>query len=252
MIHFVTHYQQISESEKEKILEICLNFHQYRPLELLKLLFLSAKKIHPNCKMSVLTNHSTPPLELPEEVNIIRYPYDKYGNRLAEMLSIRQFLKENPNNSNLAIVDFDMLIQESLSPLFERNFDICLSKRETRNIQHIPINLGFIGIKQGRASIAAKFFGAIIDQILPFPDLFYWGGSQLAVQKLFFHQLLKNPEIKRITYQGIQILLISEDYNYSPENSIIDTFFPHKKIIHFKGPKKKWMENYWNNHLKSK
>lgn len=253
MIHFITHYQTLSSTEKEKILTITDTFSDFSPFLLMNLMMMSARKFHPGCKITLLTNEKSDIEGLCEEVEIVRYPFDKFGNRIAEMLSIQRYLAENPYNPNTLIVDFDILFQSAITSLFDAHFDLFFVRRETGGTKFPPVNMGVVGIKEDCAKSAAKFFQKIVDQILPFPDLCIWGGSQLAIQKLLFHHLHHQNSPNRVHFQGVELYFGNDCYNYSPtqEELNLKKQVIGKKILHFKGELKKQMPLYYNLFIKS-
>lgn len=251
-LHFLTYYQKLSEHEVDIINKIIPTFFMHEPLKLMNLMFGSVKLSHPDSKMTLLTNQSTAIESLDEEVEVIRYPYDRLGNRLAEQLSIHQFLKEYQGCSALIFLDYDMLVQESLESVFDKEFDLFLVRRPTKMSTKPPINMGVVGVQQNRYKQAARFFSTIISQIIPFKELHEWGGSQLAVQKMLFEYFYRRRPQEYINYKGLLIRLVSDAYNYTPKQKDCGLFFPNKKLIHFKGGKKAYMSDYWENYLKPK
>ncbi|MEC7839885.1 MAG: hypothetical protein VX777_07580 [Chlamydiota bacterium] len=242
MLTFVTHYEQLSDEDKEKILDRCDTFMHWNPLKLIELSFSSIKKYHPNSRTIVITNLKSK-VSLSSDIEVIRFPTDKYENRLSQMVATLAFLKEWKEFSHLIFHDFDMLFQRNIESIFDGKNDIYLVKRGGPLTKKAPVNMGLVGIDQASISQAIRFYHKIINQMLTFPDYHIWTGSQISVHKLLYHELLQHPNAKEVVYDKIKFSFLPEEYNFTPEGNFEERRYQ-EAVLHFKGQRKPQMINY--------
>jgi len=249
MITFVAHYEKLNEKDTSKILNICDSFMHWNPIALIELTFASIRKTHPNCRKILITNDTTE-IDLSPDIEIMRFPTDKYENRLSQMIATLHFLRAWNELSHIIFHDFDMLFQSNIESIFDGKHDIYFALRGKVLSYQAPINMGLVAIDQSSIPQAIRFYDKIINQMLTFPHLHIWGGSQISVHKLLFHKLLENPKSKETIWDGIRFSFLPQNYNFTSKGYFKDHFYEGKHILHFKGQRKPQMLLYWNKYLK--
>lgn len=202
----------------------------------IQILFASAQKHHPDCKCVILTDRSTP-FSLP----VIRFDLDPSKPALMRLKAQIEFLKQSKEGP-IVFLDYDMIIQENLLKI--ENFDLALSYR---NSPETPINGGFLFVRDiPKALLFLNKVHALYER--KYTGLWnIWGGAQRCLIETIGYENFQRRESDIINVEGCNILLLPADtYNYSTENDQMDGFYPDKKILHFKGNRKKEMISYWN------
>lgn len=250
MITFVTHYQKLKQNEKEKISSLCREFSETEPDTYIRCLFESCRLSNPGSRFVLLTDYESQ-FDLPKEVEIQRMRLDRFKLRYAETFGQMQFMQDFTDKSHLVLIDFDMLVQKPIEELFKKGYDLFLTIRKYP--PWIPVNMGVCFINEGGAKAAAKLFNLILIRMLSLPeDKLIWGGSQLAVWSIIQKEYFAlSPTNKIIHIDDIRIGLVPADmYNFSTENSEMDGHYPDKYLLHFKGGRKKYMQPYFEKHIR--
>lgn len=215
--------------------------------------FQSIKRCHPRSKLILLTDLNTP-VEIMEGVEVIRYDVDPEQPAYMRLIAQQQFLKTATASEPIVFCDYDLLFQESIEPLFKENFDLALIYRKSfeGGLHPAPINGGFIGIHPEGFTKAINFLETVHSCYLEnYSEYKEWGGFQSSLNKLLVPKKVHNAFPNHLIYEGAEIALLpSSEYNYAIEaqGEWVD-FKPDKKILHFKGPRKEVMANYWNDYL---
>ncbi len=149
----------------------------------------------------------------------------------------------------LVLLDSDILLNGSLRPLFDEDFDVAVTWRP---IKDMPLNGGLLVLHNRRPAVSKSFFAKFART---YRERFAsggnaaWYGDQLALQEcvgLDRHQLAKQTVVER---DGCRIrLLPCEQYNFSPDNRLdaIADGLPDKLVVHFKGARKSLMQPFWD------
>ena len=244
-LNFITHYIALSKYEIQNIKRITPTFLDYPPENLMRILFKSIDRINPNANKFILTDLETP-LSHFENVTVKRYPRKK-GVISSQISAYMNFMKEWDRNDPIVFIDWDMILQRDLTPLFSDACDIMLTCREIRNDQ-TPINTGIIIIPVNSSLKIYDLFEDILNELRDNPEYIAteWVGDQLFLSNLL-KDVLEEKTSGVFDYKGLKIKILDcNEYNFTPLYSSEKRFYPDKFIVHFKGLRKTWMIDYWN------
>jgi hypothetical protein len=213
--------------------------------------FQSAALFHPGCRRVILTDDTTAFPGLPSDVELVRRPIDATKVMYERMVSELQFMREHGRDGDLLFIDADMLINGPLDSLFARDHDLGLTYR---NKPDMPINGGLIAVARHGRAAAQAFFGRVVDVMQTrYSHTLGWFCDQYAIiDTIDRERFEQRPSSDLIDVDGIRIAFWPCDtHNYSPSNALRNILFRHarRKIIHFKGPRKRLMRPYWEAHL---
>ncbi len=212
--------------------------------------FQSAALFHPDCRRVILTDDATAFPGLPSDVEVIRRPLDPTKVMYERMVSELEFIRERGRDSDLLFIDADMLINGPLESLFARDLDLGLTYRDQ---QDMPINGGLIAVAQHGHAAAQAFFGRVVDVMrTKYSHTLGWYCDQYAIIDTIGPERFERRPSDLIDVDGLRIALWPCDtHNYSPRNRWRNILLrdSRRKIIHFKGPRKRLMRPYWEVHL---
>ena len=249
MITFVTFHADILEEDIEANTPLDQNnFYDYQ--ETINLMFQSVDKFHNQSKKVILTNLETNLSFLPVDIKVKRYPIDSREIMLSRLVSQLDFLRNHDFESNVVLLDSDILINENLESLFDNEFDLALTIRDD---QEMPINGGIIYISKKNPEPVINFFEKLyVLYTEKYQEKSQWWGDQYALADVIGYKENTQFESGIIEIDNIKVLLLPcEIYNFSPNyESNLDVYeLKDKKILHFKGPRKQYMSVYWQNYL---
>jgi hypothetical protein len=249
---FVVYHTQLPEESVKTILEytpsLKQNENEWRKAlpqynVYLKLLFTSARRFHPDCKLVVLTDASTP-FDLPKDIEIKRLDVDAARPAYMRFLAQIDYLKHADEEHHVLFMDYDMIIQDDLSGIFDHFFDIAFTYRNHKKREH-PFNGGLIIVPNNRLKQGQLFLErvkAIYDK--NYTDKFQiWGGLQRSLRDTVGPENFFSRQSDVLIIDGIKILLLDADvYNFSTETDDMSGSYPDKKILHYKGNRKQYMK----------
>lgn len=253
MITFASFHATLTPSVMKQIKSVASSFLYYEPDMFLNTMFDSAELFNPGCKKVVLTDLNTP-ISLPPEIEIHRFNVNPSELKYAIVKSRIEYLKKSGGSSHIIFLDSDILIQANLASTFQQEFDVAVSYREDKNLP--PINCGVMMVHQKGCEAGQRFFEKVYqtiqNQTYSFKHL--WHSEQLAISAMIGKQNMLERKSDLLIVEGIRILLLPcHSYNYSPPTSQpINAYIPNKKLVHFKGLRKIFMQAYWENFLKNK
>ena len=211
----------------------------------------SCRARHPGCRRVVLTDSSTP---FPADAGYEVFRVD--GLDPARLMFSRshawtRFLERA--DSHVVYLDGDMLIQEDLEPLFEREFDAGLTYRD--GVPNWPINAGIQFFHRRRLDRGVAF---LRDCLRLFETRYQasaaWGGDQDALRDMIVGADVSRTDthLWRST-EGYDLLLLPcARYNFSTQAEKMPGPYPGIPVLHFKGKRKDDMLPYWRQHLAQK
>lgn len=249
-MHFVTFH--IDPAQENIHPNTTLQTNQY--LNMIDLMFRSARIFHPACDQTVISNRQTN-LSIPKSEFKVFYTEARPTSMMLDRTKAQtDFLESYGFDKPVAFIDSDILLNGNLGSLFQsRDFDIALTFRESKDM---PINGGLILVNNQRPDRAKKFFR---DFYKTYVDKFSaeesWYGDQLAIIELIGKENFYNRKDDLIEANGLKILLLPcETYNFSPRasNNAVADGLPGKFVIHFKGQRKFLMQIFWDAFLDSK
>ncbi len=233
-----------------------INYHLSKQLRnqyhvLIDLMFRSAKLFHPKCRRVVLSDEESDFDYLDSSVQIFRNQFESGApmmfNRLTSQIS---YVKQYGASTNLVTLDSDILINGDVEALFDEDFDIGLTYRSRDDM---PINWGVMFISCRNSEKVIGFLEKILEvyRAKYFTSEDFW-CDQYALMDVVEKERFSSRGSDWLDIEGVKIkLLPCEIYNHSPENEAQEFIKPlvNEKIIHFKGARKRFVEDYWNAYL---
>lgn len=251
MITFTTFHVDINKDAiKEDTPLDKNNFYNYQLA--LNLMFKSAGYFHPNCRKVVLSNLNTDLSYLSTDVEVYRYEFDLQQIMYSRLLCQLQFLQHHDFQTDVIFLDSDIIINSNLEDIFaKQDFDLALTFRK---FPIMPINGGIIYISKQHKNLVIDFFQKVLNiyQNKYLENAQWWGDQYALAETIGYHNLQNIASDFKLDLEGVNIRLLDCDtYNFSPDYmNDLDVFCPlNQRVIHFKGPRKKFMELYWNYHF---
>ncbi len=244
MLSYVSFHVALSRGTANEIQAFNPSWSAYEPERCIPLMFASAEQADPGCRKVVLTDRETPfPAASPFEV--IRLDLDPEDLMPSRCEAYATFLEGA--DGHVAIDDSDLLVAESLAPIFASQFDVGLTFRDHEDM---PINVGVNFAHGSRLGRAARFHLRTREVLLgEFGSFKQWRGTQYAMSRLVDGADFTREEPFFHRQNGFDVMLLPCDvYNFSAP-SPMEGFYPGKAILHFKGPRKPAMADYWERHL---
>jgi hypothetical protein len=217
-------------------------------MRMLDLLFRSARLAHPDARCTLLTDETTEVRGIHGAVRHLQTRVDHGSLMLSRSLAQLACIEQSDFARPLVLLDSDILLRGSLQPLFEEDFDVGLTWRETREM---PINGGLLVLHNRRPEVGRRFFERFVAtyrERYASDGNAAWYGDQLALRDcvgLGPHEIRK---LRVLEHEGCRIrFLPCETYNFSPDNRLaaIADGLPDKLVLHFKGQRKRLMEPFW-------
>jgi hypothetical protein len=222
---------------------------------MIDLLFRSTSIFHPDSKRVVLTDHATEFSNLKNSVDIQRFSIDPTRITFSKLVAQINYLEDFDFSSSVVLLDSDILINSNLDDVFEKDFDVAVTYREYH--KEMPINAAVILLKRGKKQQALDFLQTLYccyrDK---YPDDAWFGDQYALIDTIGQENYLQRCS-DIVNANGIKVLLLPCDlYNFSPDDaapairfSSIALELKDKKVIHFKGERKKLMTVYWQAYL---
>lgn len=157
----------------------------------------------------------------------------------------RDFFKQHPVHNPFIVCDTDLLFFKSVSHLFDRDFDIALTRRSEN--KKMPFNSGIFFVNNRKPFAAHQFWSLQVQTIERyFMTDAGWYGDQLVLTKIVDD--LATP-IANDLYEidGLRILVLDgNDYNFSPKREHSYLFLrPSVHVYHFKGRSRAFMNYFY-------
>jgi len=211
----------------------------------------SARLFHPAAPCTLLTDANTDASGLRGGVKRVDNPIDHASLMLSRTQAQADYVRASSFKRPMAIVDSDMLINHTLSPVFKQDFDVALTWRAD---ERMPINGGLILLNNRRPEKARAFFERFAGLYREcYAQDAAWYGDQLALRDLVGLPNEAYGQQSIVEAGGVKILLLPcETHNFSPRNRFAAILTPlrEKVILHFKGERKRLMRPFWDVHLK--
>lgn len=219
-------------------------------LEMIGLMSRSVRLIHPEAVVSVITDERSSFATLRGQIDVHRYPIDRAALMLERTAAQLRFIEEYAFDAPLVLLDSDILLNASLASVFERDFDVALTWRESADM---PINGGLILLNNRRREAVLGFFRAFLARYRSeFARDGSWFGDQRALHALLGLESTAIAQLEQITVGDCRVLLLPcEQHNYSPANraQAVRRRLVGRTVLHFKGERKRLMRLYWQAHL---
>lgn len=220
-------------------------------LSMIQMVFASALLFYPEAKTTILTDIHSDFEGIPRRVNRVRINIDTNKLMFERANAQLRYVQENSFASPIVFLDSDILINDSLLPIFKNEFDVAVTWRAN---EIMPINGGFLILNNTRPEITKRFFKRYITIYQEkYADKAAWFGDQLALRDCVGLNVLKLAGQEIVDIEGCRILLLPCDtYNFSPKNRYqeICSNLSDKAVLHFKGERKRLMLPFWEAWLK--
>ena len=226
---------------------------------MINLLFRSASIFHPSCQKTVLTDRHTDLSGLNKDIRTKRFDIDPSKTIFSRMTAEMDYVKSHDFSSDLILLDSDMLVNDDLKTLEDKDFDVALTYRSQDQLpfkkKELAINGGVIFLKKGRKIEAIEFLERVfaVFKTKYNTEKLWWWGEQYALIEIVGQNNIPREGSSVVTLGKTKVLLLPcDDYNFSPlpEYRSIRSELPGKKILHFKGKRKKLMPLYWSLYLR--
>lgn len=221
-------------------------------MSMIDMMFASARLMDRSARTVVLTDKNTDFGLCRTPINaIVRTDIDASKLMLERTLSQLHYIETSAFTAPIVILDSDILINAPLKKIFDVDFDVAVTWRESK-VQ--PINGGFLILNNRRPDVSRHFFQKFCSIYLDrYADQAAWYGDQLALRDSLGLPLKQMRKRKLVEVEGCRILLLPCDsHNFSPVNRYteIQVYRPDKVVLHFKGERKRLMSPYWYAWLK--
>jgi len=248
MINFVAFHVDLRRSTLRRIRERIRSVRVVKPHKCLPAVFDSAERFHPGCRKVVLTDRDTK-LKLPDGIEIVRMDLDRAEPLLSRNRAWIGFLENRPGHT--VFLDSDILLNASLAPVFEREFDVGLTYR---NDPQWPINVGIQFAHGARPERVLAFHEAWLEAFVSrHRDGNVWGGDQDSIPELVGPADFTREDAFLHRHGGFDVLLLPcAQYNFSSrDNKRMPGHYPDRFVLHFKGRRKRDMLPYWKRYLRA-
>jgi hypothetical protein len=207
----------------------------------------SCKLQHPDCRIAVITDSFTPfPSDHGYEVfrctglDPARLMFSRSQAWILFLASV---------NTHVVLLDSDILIQESLEPVFKTGFDAGLTYRME---EQWPINAGIQFFHRDRLNRGVAFLQTCLKV---FEEKYQaaagWGGDQDVLRDLTVGAAFQrgDPHLWH-SPDGYELMMLPcGHYNFSSQGEKMPGPYPGIPVLHFKGKRKDDMLQYWNQYL---
>jgi hypothetical protein len=215
-------------------------------LEMIEMMFSSARLFHKTITTTLLTDQQTNFGGMFSKNRIVRYDMDT-GQLMFERAAAQlRHVESSLNSAPMVLLDSDILLNGSLADLFDLDFDVAVTWRESKVM---PINGGLLVLNNRRPEVTKEFFRRFVNIYQEkYLDKAAWFGDQLALRDVIGIPLRDFHKERLITVQGCKVLLLHcDEFNFSPQNHLqeICTDLNDKVVLHFKGERKRLMPLFW-------
>lgn len=216
--------------------------------EMVRLMAASARKLHPNCRVVLLTDEYTKVPGLHEDATI-RGAIDPDKIMFFRMAIQTAYMRSKFFDTHTVLIDTDILVNRSLDGVFAHDFDVGLTWR--RELPGQPFNGGVIFLKPGGKAEAFMNEALALYTRLRDPkvNLLKWYGDQIALAKTVDVEDREVERLGRVERHGAKIQFFPcRTHNFTPDRELTKRS-EERYLIHFKGQRKDMMKPYAVNHL---
>jgi hypothetical protein len=190
-------------------------------LHIAKHLIKSCQKVMPDVEVFQLTDDKTPALA--EAIRI--------GGDIP--MAVRRITHHSTLEGDWLFVDTDCVIRKDVRSVFDDPFEIAVTDRKGSIWEKSPYGMVMpynMGVTFSRSP---GFWKIVLENLLTLPEKYQqWEGDQRVVCEMI--------------RAGFPVkVLPGKVYNYTPE--VRGDKAEHAAILHLKGPRKHWIEDYANN-----
>ena len=226
------------------------NLESVEYLNMIDLMFRSARVFHPGCRTIILSNVRTNLTSLHGKYEIWVTNSSPDSLMLDRARAMRDVADRLSTDTAIVFLDSDILLNRSLVSLLDVEFDVALTYRE--HPKH-PINGGVIISRPAHPERVRWFFRKVADIYGErYAEASAWFGDQDAILDVLGRDRYASRASDDFEVGECRIRLLPCDtYNYSPEPSQTPIASPlgDRVLLHFKGPRKSLMPAFWDTHL---
>jgi hypothetical protein len=249
-ITFVTFHIDASNGTDVGIVHPNTNLRLTEYLDMIDLMFRSARLFHPGCRCVILSNRKTDLSLLSSRYEISVHDANPASLMLDRTRAMADFVKQFDFTGPLIFIDSDILLNSSLNRVCEKDFDVALTYRDR---PMPPINGGLVLVNSKRPAACIDFFSRFLALYSEkYAGGSAWYGDQEALYDLIGPQHFEKRQNDVIDVKNCRVLLLPCDqYNFSPgaDVSEIASSLRERSIIHFKGGRKFLMPMFWDAYL---
>jgi hypothetical protein len=211
------------------------------------MMFGSARLFHADARTAVITDEETSFGNMSTRPDTIaRFHMNPQRLMMERAEAQLRYIEQSPFDRPIILLDSDILINGSLAPTFEEDFDIAVTWRASKRM---PINGGLLILNNRRPEVARSFFARYVRTYQEhYAEQAAWYGDQLALRDCVGLNLKQYATYRLHEVDGCRILLLPCDtHNFSPDNSFGEIAEPRedKLVLHFKGERKRLMLPFW-------
>ena len=214
--------------------------------QLIRFMTQSVKLAYANASTTLLTNGCRAGGRMPLACKRVVNDVAPENLMLERAMAQERYVLGSDMTVPMILLDSDILLNGSLSRVFERDFDVALTWRPNHEM---PINGGLIILNNACPEAAKTFFSKYVAVYrTKYAGQARWFGDQLALRDCVGLRAEEMSECKIVERDGCRILLLPCDtYNFSPANRYrsICSRLPEKVVLHFKGQRKRLMAPFW-------
>ena len=253
MVTFCTFHVDVPPSTQDTIRAVNASFDALGARQMINLMFRSARRGFPHCRLVVLTD-SSPLLVLGDrDALIVRdRQVDVSRPMLSRTRAYARFLARAGDDAewgDLVLLDADILLAAPIDDIFDgAAFDVALTVRE----HEMPVNGGVLFVARYGARRAGAFLGEAVRRMMAGPPgESAWWGDQRAVWEIIAPVAVRAME-EAVEAGGARVRLFPCDpWNFSSkDNYAMPGPYPGRRILHFKGMRKRDMPTYWERFLR--
>lgn len=200
-------------------MRVAFQFSDPCPVEVARVMIASVRA-HLNCEIVQISDMLTPKLDEADSINRVD---DEWIGR-ARMQHLAQL------DGDVLYLDYDTIVMEDVSDVFDRDFDVALTRRPENDesvapaiAQASPHNNGVMFSRN------PVFWSKVLERYSRHPAKDAWMTAQIVITETA-HAL--RDEFRIIELPG-------ERYNYTPKKQRED--LTGRAIVHYKGMRKEWM-----------
>lgn len=259
MLTFVTFHVDSSKETAKHIATLDnRNFrNDYDYIFMINLLFRSISIFHSQCYKVVLTDMKTDLSGLDGDIEVYRTVLDPESIMFSRLIAQLDYVRTQNLQSNIVLIDSDMLVNGDLEHIFDDDFAVGLTYRYIEEVKDMPINGGiiFLSEKSKKEGIAflEKVYNIYQDKYLEKYES-WWGDQYALIEAIGYENFVQRTSNIISCDQTDIKLLDCEQYNFSPDvyPYSIAREFKEKIILHFRGTRKEIMPLYWKAYLACK
>jgi hypothetical protein len=212
---------------------------------MIAMLFVSIRRSNPGSTCVILSDAHTRGLDDLGADEVLRFDVDAQQLMLARMEAQLEYLRQHPAGDALVLLDSDMLVVESIAPVFAGTFAVGVTHREDE--KEMPYNGGIFFLRSQRLPEAIQFFERMRAIYLrDYAEYAAWWGDQMALRDAV-------GESKERFGDGVVRVFPCSTFNYSPAYGRVYREVlrePRRASIwHFKGSRKLAMRAYFGTQL---